>query len=555
MHVLSAAEMQDCDRATTERFGVPSLALMRAASAAVAAFARQRFPRARRVTVLCGRGNNGGDGMMTARLLARAGLDVTTILLGAPEGIKGDAAEAWRELNNPAHGAIHVATSAGDLALLKNALTADLIVDAVLGTGFKPPMKGLALDALEWLRGSAAPVLAVDLPSGWPADETAATVTGAVFPADAVVTFTAPKPAHVFAQLTRQWDQPVVVAPIGSPDEAIVSALGLRWAGSALALVQAPRAAAANKGNYGHVLVVGGSVGRTGAPAMASLAALRAGAGLVTAAVPAPVVPLVAAVAPELMTWPLEASLTGGIAAENAAADALSALTERKTVLAIGPGLGLRGETIAFAAALLRATTMPVVIDADALNILAAEAHMLAELAAEARGGRTVVLTPHPGEMARLAGASVAAIQADRLAAARDFAARNGVTLVLKGARTLIAHPDGSVAVNTTGNPGMAKGGSGDLLTGLIAGLLAQHPGEAARAVEAAVYLHGLAADMAVREADEHTLLATDSLRYLARAFRFQGGGFHPGAGNAYVWMQGLPAEPFHAAAGKEAQE
>jgi len=554
--------MQACDRATTEQFGVPSLQLMRAASAAVARLVRERYPHARRITVLCGRGNNGGDGMMAARLLSETGLNATTILLGAPEGLKGDAAEAWRELNTPVHGAIHVVTTAEDLPKHKDALEADLIVDAVLGTGFKPPMKGLALDALDWLGSSSAPILAVDLPSGWPADETAATVGDPVFPADAVVTFTAPKPAHVFGQLTRGWDQPVVVAPIGSPEEAVVSALDLHWAGSALKLVQAPRPAAANKGNFGHVLVVGGSVGRSGAPAMAALAALRAGAGLVTAAVPEPVVPQVAAVAPELMTWPLAASFTGGIAAENAAAEALSALVERKTVLALGPGLGQRGETIQFTAALLRATKMPLVMDADALNMLAAEPELFAELAGMAKGGRTVVLTPHPGEMARLTDSPVAEIQAHRLETARAFARRNGVTLVLKGARTLIAHPDGRVAVNTTGNPGMAKGGSGDLLTGLVAGLLAQYPGDPARAVEAAVYLHGLTADMAVREGDEHTLLATDSLRYMAQAFRFRGTdfypsdkdlllvkqGFHSDPGNAYVWLQGA----LHATAPRE---
>jgi hydroxyethylthiazole kinase-like uncharacterized protein yjeF len=540
MCVLSAAEMQACDRLTVERFGVPSLELMRTASAAVAAFARQEFPRARRVTVLCGRGNNGGDGMMAARQLASAGLEVTTLLLGARDGLTGDAAEAWRELTSPAHGLIAIIETAEDLASNKAALETDLIVDAVVGTGFKPPLKGLALAALEGLKGSAAPVLAVDLPSGWPADETGATVNGPVFPADAVITFTAPKPAHVFGQLTRHWSQPIVVAPIGSPEEAVVSALNLTWAGSSLALAQTPRSASGNKGNYGHVLVVGGSVGKSGAPAMAALAALRAGAGLVTAAVPAPLVALVAAIAPELMTWPLTANAAGSVAAENLAPELLAALTAGKSVLAIGPGLGQNQETIKFVTGLLSATSIPAVIDADALNILAAKPVLLAKLAK----GRTVVLTPHPGEMARLAGITTAEVQANRLDVARSFAQRNGVTLVLKGARTIVAHPDGRVAVNSTGNPGMAKGGSGDLLTGLIAGLLAQFPGEAARAVEAAVYLHGLAADMAVRAADEHTLLATDSLAHLSRAFRFRAGG-----ANGYLWLQGQPAEALQAAA------
>ena len=551
MRVLHAAEMQACDRLTTERFGVPSLDLMRSASAAVAAFARQQFPLARRVTVLCGRGNNGGDGMMAARQLAQAGLEVTTLLLGPRDGLKGDAAVAWRELTSPPHGLVHVVETAEDLAGHGAAFRADLILDAVLGTGFKPPLKGLALAALKSLRATSTPVLAVDLPSGWPADATTATVEGPVFPADAVVTFTAPKPAHLFGQLTRQGHQPIVVAPIGSPDEAIAASLTpegqrLFWAGASHAITEANRPADANKGSFGHVLVVGGSVGKSGAPAMAALAAMRAGAGLVTAAVPAPILGLVSSVAPELMAWPLAATASGQIAAENLAPEAVAALVAGKTVLAIGPGLGQNPETVKFTTGLLSATRMPAVIDADALNILAAKPVLLAKLAK----GRTLVLTPHPGEMARLAGIPTAEVQANRLEVARDFACRNGVTLVLKGARTLIAHPDGRVAINTSGNPAMAKGGSGDLLTGLIAGLLAQYADDPADAVEAAVYLHGLAADFALRDADQHTLLATDSVGKFSQAFRF-----HSRALNGYVWIQGLPAESSPAAAFHEAPQ
>jgi NAD(P)H-hydrate epimerase len=539
MHVLSAAEMQACDRATTERFGVRSIDLMRAAAAAVAAFAREQFPRARKVTVLCGRGNNGGDGMMTARLLAASGLEVTTLLLGAPENFGPDVVTAWGELlASAAPGTVHVIETAEQLAEHNEALHADLLVDAVVGTGFKPPLKGLAAAALEWVKASHAKLLAVDLPSGWAADTTAAASAGDVFPADAVITFTAPKPAHVSAQLTRRWDQPVVVTPIGSPQAAIVSKLGLEWAGSAMEMVRAPRAVGANKGNFGHVLVVGGAVGRSGAPSMTSLAALRSGAGLVTAAVPAAVLAQVSAVAPELMTWPLIAGPGGGISAENLTPEALASLMAGMTVLAIGPGIGQNAETVKFVTGLLAATKIPAVIDADALNILAGKPVLLGKLAK----GRTVVLTPHPGEMARLAGITVPEVQANRLKVARGFAERFGVTLVLKGARTLIAHPDGRVAVNTTGNPGMAKGGSGDLLTGLVAGLLAQFPANAGRAVEAAVYLHGLAADLAVSPPagihDEHTLLATDSLQQFSRAFRFDSRGE-----NGYVWLQGLPVE------------
>ncbi len=528
--------MQACDRATTERFGRTSFELMRNAASAVAAFARDQYPHARRIAILCGRGNNGGDGMAAARLLHLAGLEITTILLGAGDSLKGDAAEAWRELAAVPGVSIHVVENAADLAGLDLARDADLVIDAMLGTGFKPPIKGLALKALEWIKNRRGPVLAVDLPSGWPADAISVTVDTPVFPADAVITFTAPKPAHVFGALTRAWDQPIVVAPIGSPDELLTSEMGIDWAGSSIDLMRAPRAAAANKGNFGHVLVVGGTFGsaggKAGAPAISALAAMRVGAGLVTAAVPAPAMQVVGAIAPELMTWPLEATASGQIGEENLEPKRLSALIGGKTVLAVGPGLGQSPDAAKFIAGLLSSTELPAVLDADALNILAAKPVLLAKLAR--KGKRTLVLTPHPGEMARLAGTTVAEIQANRLQAARSFALKMGVTLVLKGARTLIAHPDGRVAVNTTGNPAMAKGGSGDLLTGMIAGLLAQYPNDAARAVEAAVHLHGLAANLALSEQDEHTLLPTDSLKYLSQAFRFQSRGT-----NGYVWIQG----------------
>jgi len=233
----------------------------------------------------------------------------------------------------------------------------------------------------------------------------------------------------------------------------------------------------------------------------------------------------------------LAATKKGQIAAKNLDKTQIAELTAGKSVLAIGPALGQGAETARFVAGLLGATKIPTVVDADALNILAAKPALIKKLAR--RGERTLVLTPHPGEMARLTGTTVAAVQAGRLETARDYAQRMSVILVLKGARTIIAHPDGRVAVNTSGNPGMAKGGSGDLLTGLIAGLLAQFPHDPARAVEAAVYLHGLAADLAVHDSDEHTLLPTDSLAQLARAFQSCVHDFDEDGKNGYVWLQG----------------
>ncbi len=426
MKVLSAKEMQTCDGVTTERYGVPSLELMRAASAAVDAFAREQFPRVRRVTVLCGKGNNGGDGMMAARLLAKAGLEVTTLLLGSQYELKGDAATAWRELSVSPNRYLYEVNSAAQLKAHNAALETDLIVDAVLGTGFEPPMRGLALAAMEWASAGPAPFLSVDLPSGWRADATASRIEEKTFPSDAVITFTAPKPAHVFGEMTRRWDQPIVVAPIGSPDEAIVSSGHISWAGSAHELLEKPRATDSNKGKYGHVVVIGGSTGKSGAPAMTSMAALRVGAGLVTAAVPSPIVGQVSGWAPELMTRPMMASPSGELASKGITAQQFQKLVDRMTVIAVGPGLGQGPGVEILLEAVLSDTQLPVVIDADALNTLAANPFLMEKLAEVAKAGRTVVLTPHPGEMARLAGKSVGEIQANRLETARALCTGKG---------------------------------------------------------------------------------------------------------------------------------
>jgi NAD(P)H-hydrate epimerase len=264
---------------------------------------------------------------------------------------------------------------------------------------------------------------------------------------------------------------------------------------------------------------------------MASLAALRTGAGLVTAAVPSSILSTVASIAPELMTFSLEEGLYGEVTLRNLQQEQRSQLLDRKTVLALGPGLTQSGEASEFVRELLRLTDLPVVLDADGLNALEGHLDMLPK-----ESKRTLVLTPHPGEMARLMGTSIKTVQENREQIAREFAVDHSVTLVLKGWRTLVAHPDGRIGVNTTGNPGMAKGGSGDILTGIVAAMLAQYPQTPAEAVEAAVYLHGLSADWALREQDEHTLLATDTVAHLFRAFRFRAKDEH-----GYVWIQGLP--------------
>jgi NAD(P)H-hydrate epimerase len=349
-----------------------------------------------------------------------------------------------------------------------------------------------------------------------------------------VVTFTAPKTAHVFGHLTRNEKTggtfgPVVVAGIGSPEQAVVSAGGLTWTGASKALTEKARDVNSNKGMYGHVLVVGGSYGKAGAPAMASLACLRSGAGLVTAAVPKSIVDTVAGVTPELMMVALAEGAKGAVSFKNLDGAKLDALVKKITVVAVGPGLSTEGDASAFARQVVEKTTVPVVIDADALNAFAGRAH-------ELKGkGRVMVLTPHPGEMARLTGLTVREVEADRVGLARQFATEHKLTLVLKGWRTLVAHPDGSIAVNTSGNPAMAKGGSGDILTGIVAAMLAQFPGDVARAVEAAVYLHGLAGDFAAKAMDERTVLATDTVTHLSDAFRY-----HVTDEDGLTWICGL---------------
>ncbi len=529
--------MRATDRATVEQ-GVSSLTLMENAGHAVARFILNELPQIDQAVVLCGKGNNGGDGFVAAHVLAGAGVAVTVLLLGAAREVKGDAAEILRRLETaPVEIPDEAALATAEMRQLFG--NADVFIDAVLGTGFKPPMHGLAAAAGELLKQYGnTPVVSVDLPSGWDADSREMHAEGA-FRSDAVVTFTAPKLAHTSGHLTQGGaltrpgnlkQGPIVVAEIGSPPETIQSDTGLTWSGTAKQIADAPRSPDGNKGKFGHVLVASGARGRAGAPSMSSYAALRAGAGLVTAAVPESILNTVTLVTPELMTLPLIEGPNGGISTKNLDGNHRETLLEKKTVIAMGPGLGQEPEAQQFALRLIAENDLPMVLDADALNAIAEHDFQL-----DGRN-RTIVLTPHPGEMARLVKRSVQEVQAAREPLARHYATKHHVTLILKGWRTIIAHPDGRLAINTTGNPGLAKGGSGDILTGIIAAMLAQYGDDVARAVEAAVYLHGLAADIAVREQNEHTLLATDVVSSLADAFNFRA---RDKAG--YVWLQGLP--------------
>jgi ADP-dependent NAD(P)H-hydrate dehydratase / NAD(P)H-hydrate epimerase len=507
MKIVTANEMREIDRTTTQRFGVPSLALMENAGTAVAEFAVSQYPSADRIGVICGKGNNGGDGFVAARKLKAAGGEVRVVMLAEPSELRGDAAEMFARL--PVAPVIVRSIEELKQEQARAVFEFEVLLDAILGTGFKPPVSGLYAEAIRLLNASSAPVVAVDIPSGADAD-VMGEQTGAVARADAVVTFTAPRPAHIFGRLT---DGPTLIAPIGSPDEAVVSSLQLNLiTAREIAPLIGPRPLDANKGSFGHVLVIGGSVGKAGSVAMAGIAVLRTGAGLSTVATPKSVLATVAGFHPEVMTEPLDETDAGTISSR--ASERVDALIKGKTVLAVGPGISRNPETSEFVRSLVVKTKTPLVLDADGLNAFEGRAD-------ELNGkGRSLVITPHPGEMARLTGSTVAAVQRDRINVARTFAREHDLIVVLKGHRTLIAQPDGTVWVNTTGNPGMATGGTGDILTGMVSGLIAQNPERVAEAVIAAVHLHGLAGNVARESMGEHSLVATDLVKALPEAFR-----------------------------------
>lgn len=519
MKIITSAEMREIDRLTTERYHIPSLMLMENAGTAVARFILRQYPDAKQITVLCGKGNNGGDGFVAARKLQEAGKEVTTVLLAAADDVKGDAEKMLKLLSKPPA----CIREPQKLSIIGDwSENADMIVDAIFGTGFRPPAPELAAKAIEILSKARAPVVSIDLPSGVDADSFALEHPGACR-SSAIVTFTAPKPAIIFGRLTSG---PIVAANIGSPRDLLRSATQIAW-NEPPAVLGEVRRLNSNKGLYGHALIIGGSRGKSGAPTMAAMAALRIGAGLVTCAVPGSILPIVAGGAPELMTESLDETAAGTIATGALFGNATHRLLERKSVVAIGPGLGRDPETVQGVRDFVANCALTLVIDADGLNAFQEATDLLDGTR------RMLVLTPHPGEMARLVGKSVKEIEADRIDVARKFAREHRLILVLKGWRTLIADPEGQIWVNTTGNPGLAKGGSGDVLTGMIAGMIAQYPQRISEAVRAAVYLHGFSADCALRTETERTMIATDVINSLAHAFRITR---QP---DEFTWLQG----------------
>jgi hydroxyethylthiazole kinase-like uncharacterized protein yjeF len=529
MKVLTADQMREVDRLTIERCGVPGILLMENAALRTVEASEERFGplESKHALIICGRGNNGGDGAAVARLIHNRGASVDLLLLGRVEDTRGDAREnfeAARQIASSNSKTFRLVEVESSEQLKREAAVRprDLLFDAILGTGLARPAAGLFQEAIELLNDYAArsPLIAVDIPSGLASDSYE--LFGPAVRACLTVTFTAPKPASVLPPAS-DYNGELVVAEIGSPIELILSA------GSKLNLIEpemiarwlaaSRRRSSANKGDVGKVLIIAGSRGKTGAASLTGEAAMRSGCGLVTIATPATSQPIVSTRAiAECMTEPLAETESGAVARE--AFDRAMELASARDVLAIGPGLGSAEEsTRDFVRRVVTHTEQPTVIDADGLNALAPWTR-------DIRPGTEslLILTPHPGEMSRLINKPVDEVVRNRVALARDFATEHRVTLVLKGSRTLIAAPDGEVYINPTGNAGMATGGAGDVLTGLIAGLVAQRRDELPEATLAAVYLHGLAGDIAASRVGMRAMIASDITAHLGDAFIEAGG-------------------------------
>ena len=511
MKLCSAGEMMARDQWAIERIGIPGVVLMENAGRACSRTLLREFADCcpGPVLVVAGKGNNGGDGYVIARVLLDHGWQVETLVLGEADAILGDARTMFDVLRSLTD---RVTCVADETALREffHRSKPTLIIDALFGTGLNSDVRGLQAEAIDLINSSPAPVFAVDIPSG--VDGSSGRVCGRAINAMLTVTFDRAKIGHA-SQPGAAYAGRLEVVDIGIPGAATApDADSVQLLDQPLGAELLPvRSALGHKGSFGHLLILAGSPGKTGAATLSGNAAVRSGCGLVTLGVPAAVHDIVEVKLTEAMSCPLpdrEGCL--GIAAYAE----IAALLEQRQALAVGPGLGQSEELLELFGRILETVQVPVVIDADGLNLLARRMEWL-----KAPRPQPLILTPHPGEMARLSGLSVTAIQAERFRVAREFAAEHQVVLVLKGAATVIAAPDGRVLINSTGNDGLASGGSGDVLTGLIGGLLAQGLDPFA-AAGLGVWLQGRAAEQAAAELGTAGLAAGDLLIRLPSARR-----------------------------------
>jgi hydroxyethylthiazole kinase-like uncharacterized protein yjeF len=509
--LVTASQMQELDRRTIEECGIPGICLMENAGRAAAELLVRYFPGAcaGSIAILAGGGNNGGDGLVIARHLKNWGMPVKVYLFSSIDEVKGDAGtnlRSWLAMG----GELVEVVFKGDFAGIKKEFSkASLMVDAIFGTGLHAEVKGFLKDTISFVNSLPQPVMAVDIPSGL--DASSGKVLGEAIRADLTVTFGLAKIGQVTEPGVSHAGQ-LEVIDIGIPrhliQEAAIKTYLIDLDELAMGLLD-PRPAQSHKGDYGHLFVLAGSPGKTGAAALVCSGALRIGAGLVTLGIPASLNPILEAKLTEAMTAPLPDAGSGYLTAD--AVERIYQLLEGKTAVALGPGISTELTVQEVIAKLASETTLPLVIDADGLTALVSRSAILKQ----SKG--SMILTPHPGEMARLAGITTQEVQADRITVAKSCAASYNAIVVLKGNRTVIATPDQEVYINPTGNPGMATGGTGDVLTGMIGGLLAQGlpPLEAAKW---GVYLHGLAGDIAAQEIGEIPLIASDIIDYLPDA-------------------------------------
>jgi NAD(P)H-hydrate epimerase len=508
MKVITAHTMQEIDRAAISRYGIPGAQLMENAGRCCVEEIIARFGLNGSAVVMAGKGNNGGDGYVIARLLGKKGWNVKVVILADSDQISGDAAANLGKLPDSI---ISFCTRESRLSPLQKEeiFQADLIVDALLGTGLCSNVSGVYLEAVELINASGRPVVSVDIPSG--IDGSTGRVLGNAVRAYLTVTFAFAKLGHILYPGAEHTGR-LVVADIGIPQQLMEAASGYDFLDEdAIRPTLHRRDRQAHKGQFGHCLVIAGSTGKTGAAALAANSAVRAGSGLVTLATAESIHTILEMKTTEAMTVPLPDAGSGYLT--TSAFPAIKKLLAGKDAVAIGPGIDRHPGTYALVRNLVETLDLPLVIDADGLNALAEDITVL-----KRKKSKQVILTPHPGEMSRLTGSPIPDVEAIRISVAQEFARTYGVFLVLKGARTVIASPDGTAAVNGSGNPGMASGGMGDVLTGIIVSLLGQ--GYAAwDACRLGVFLHGFAADMVAEEKGEIGINATDVLEKLPYAY------------------------------------
>jgi len=503
MKIATREIVREIDRLSIKKYGIPGLVLMENAGRATADVLLDNFSYAMKIAIFAGGGNNGGDGFVVARHLISKALEVDTYIVSDPKEYKGDALTNYKALKN----------IGGNIVELKGSLRkfkqSDVIVDALFGTGLDREVTGFYKKVIEFINSQGLPTVAIDIPSGL--DSNSGQPLGAAVLADITVTFVLPK-LGITIYPGAEFAGEIYVADITTPkfleDEIPFELL----TNESVNQILEPRYEDTHKGTYGHLFIIAGSPGKSGAATLAALGAQRSGAGLVTVGIPKSLNPIMEQKTTEAMTEPLPETALETLG-PGSIDRALEIIKDKKTTVAIGPGISTTNETREFLYEIIRDCDVPMVIDADAITLVADNPKILQE------SKTPVVLTPHPGEMSRLAGISTEEVQADRVGVAREFAKKHGIYLVLKGARSIISTPEGKVFINTTGNAGMASGGMGDVLTGIIGGFLAQRI-DPADACKLGVFLHGLSADLVAERNGEAGMIASDVANTLPSAIK-----------------------------------